>query len=86
MIEMIQGFLVQVFTYLGSIFSGLISFLTFNPLASLPNPVNVGVIATVNFVNQFLPVKAMFAAVGSAMPWFVLLVVAGIIWRWVKGL
>lgn len=84
--EYVQGFLGWLFEFLAGIFTSLLDFLTYNPLTMIGNPVNAGLLATVDFVNRWLPVKMMFRAVGSAVPWFSLLVVAGIIWRWVKGL
>lgn len=84
--EAISGFFGWLFGMLGNIFGGLLEFLTFNPLAGLPSPVNSGLLETVDFVDNYLPVRAMFQAVASALPWFTLLVVAGIVWRWIKGL
>ena len=76
--EAISGFFGWLFGMLGNIFGGLLEFLTFNPLAGLPSPVNSGLLETVDFVDNYLPVRAMFQAVASALPWFTLLVVAGI--------
>lgn len=84
--EAISGFFGWLFDMLGGIFGGLMEFLTFNPLAGLPSPVNAGILETVDFVNGYIPIKTMFSAVASALPWFTLLVVAGIVWRWIKGL
>lgn len=84
--EVIESFLGWVFDALAGLFSGLLGWLTFNPLDYLGNPVNGGLISCINFVNRFIPVKNFFAVIGTALPWFVLLVVAGMIWRWVRGL
>lgn len=84
--EYVEGFLGWLFETLAGLFSGLVDFLTFNPLLGLDNPVNASLVASVRFLDRFVPASAFFRVVASALPWFVLLVVAGIIWRWVKGL
>lgn len=84
--EAVQSFLGWLFDALSVLFSGLLGFLTFNPLSGLPSPVNSHLVSSVRFLDRFFPASAFFSAVGSALPWFLLLVVAGIIWRWVKGL
>ena len=84
--EVVQNFLGWLFAALSGIISGLLGFLTFNPLSGLGNPVNSALVSCVAFVDRFIPATEFFAAVGSAAPWFVLLVIAGIVWRWVRGL
>lgn len=84
--DIVSGFLGWLFDTLSGMFSGLVQFLGFNPLASLPNPINSELVGVVGFINRFIPIKTFFQALALALPWFVLLVVAGIIWRWVKGL
>lgn len=84
--DFVSGFLGWLFDALSGIFGGIVSLFTFNPLSGLGNPVNAALLRSVAFVDRFIPAKAFFSAVGSALPWFVLLVVAGIVWRWVKGL
>lgn len=86
MMEIIQGFLGWLFDAVSGIFGGLVDFLTFNPLSGLASPATSGLRSAVLFVDQFMGVRQLFAAVGSAAAWFVVLVVAGIIWRWVRGL
>lgn len=83
--EFVQGLLGWLFDTLASMFSSLMQFLGFNPLASLPNPVNSELLSVVAFINRFVPIRTFFQALGWAVPWFVILVVAGVIWRWVKG-
>lgn len=85
-LETVQDLLGWVFETLSGLFSGLLGFLTFNPLDYLSNPVNAPLLSCLDFVNRFIPVRHFFSVMGSVLPWFVLLVVAGMIWRWVKGL
>lgn len=84
--DFVSGFLGWLFDTLSGMFSALMQFLGFNPLASLPNPVNSELLGVIAFINRFVPIRTFFQAVALVLPWFVLLVIAGIIWRWVKGL
>lgn len=86
MMDVVQGFLGWLFETVSGIFGGLVDFLTFNPLRGLGSPITSALMAGVRFVDRFVSVRQLFAAVGSAALWFVLLVVAGIIWRWIRGL
>lgn len=84
--DTVSSFLSWLFSTLAEMFAGLMQFLGFNPLSSLPNPVNSELLAVIDFINRFFPIKTFFQGIALALPWFVLLVIAGIIWRWVKGL
>ena len=61
--DAVSGFFASLFAMLGQIFGGLMGSLTFNPLAGLPSPVNAGILETVDFLDNYLPVRAMFQAV-----------------------
>lgn len=84
--EYVQGFFGWLFDLLAGMFDTLAGFLTYNPLVGLGDPVNDALLRTVSFVDRFIPASQMFRAVASALPWFGLLVVAGMLWRWFKGL
>lgn len=84
--EVVQDFLGWVFETFSGLFSALLGWLTFNPLDYFGNPVTAPLMSCISFLNNFLPVSRFFQVLASALPWFVLLVVAGMLWRWVKGL
>lgn len=84
--EVVASMLGWVLDALAGIFNGLVQLLTYNPLSQVGTPATSGLVTCITFVDRFVPVRVGFRAVGSAVPWFIILIVAGIIWRWVKGL
>lgn len=84
--QVLDGFFDWLFGMLSSLWSSLVAVFTYNPLSGLPSVVNSDLMAVVDFVNQYVPLGRFFQVLATALPVFVLLVIAGIVWRWVKGL
>lgn len=84
--QVLDGFFDWLFGMLAGLWDSIVAVFTFNPLAGLPEVVNGELMECIDWLDAYLPIKMFFRALGAALPVFVLLVLAGILWRWVKGL
>lgn len=83
--SVLDGYFEWLFGFLGTIWDSVVAVFTFNPLSGLPSVANSGLMECVRFVDQYIPIQRFFRVLALALPVFVLLVIAGIIWRWIKG-
>ena len=84
--SVLDGFFDWLFGFLAALWDSLVAVFTFNPLAGLPSVANSDLIECVGWMDQYIPIRRFFQVLAMALPVFVLLVIAGIVWRWVRGL
>lgn len=84
--SVLDGFFDWLFGMLSGLWDAIVAVFTFNPLSGLPSVANSELMECVNWLDAYVPIKLFFRTLGMALPVFVLLVIAGIVWRWIKGL